>query len=104
MVDALSFQFQRASFHAPWRPFGLSWLQIILQAALLALLALATVRAWRNRSLRTDLPRLAGLSGALLLGAQLTANYWTWAYLPWAFPCIAAALLIAQPRTQRRSA
>jgi hypothetical protein len=104
MVDALSFQFQRASFHAPWRPFGLSWLQIILQAALLALLALATVRAWRNRSLRTDLPRLAGLSGALLLGAQLTANYWTWAYLPWAFPCIAAALLIAQPRKQAGSA
>ena len=94
MVDALSFQFQRASFHAPWRPFGLSWLQIILQAALLALLALATLRAWRNRGLRTDLPRLAGLSGALLLGVQLTANYWTWAYLPWAFPCIAAALLI----------
>jgi hypothetical protein len=94
MVDALSFQFQRASFHAPWRPFRLSWLQIILQAALLALLALATLRAWRNRGLRPDLPRLAGLSGALLLGMQLTANYWTWAYLPWAFPCIAAALLL----------
>jgi hypothetical protein len=96
MVDALSFQFQRASFHAPWHPFALSWLQTILQAALLALLALATVRAWGNRRLRTDLPRLAGLSGALLLGVQLTANYWTWAYLPWAFPCIAAALLITQ--------
>jgi hypothetical protein len=37
---------------------------------------------------------MAGLSGALLLGAQLTANYWTWAYLPWAFPCIAVALLL----------
>jgi hypothetical protein len=96
MVDALSFQFQRASFHAPWHPFALSWLQTILQAALLALLALATVRAWGNRRLRTDLPRLAGLSGALLLGVQLTANYWTWAYLPWAFPCIAVALLITQ--------
>lgn len=95
MIDALSFQFQRASFHAPWQPFGLSWLQIVLQAALVALLALATVRARGNRSLRTDLPRLAGLSGALLLGVQLTANYWTLAYLPWAFPCIAAALLIA---------
>jgi hypothetical protein len=104
MFDALSFQFQRASFHAPWRAFGLSWLQVILQAALLALLALATVRAWRNRRLRTDLPRLAGLSGALLLGVQLTANYWTWAYLPWAFPCVAAALLIAQPRNQAGSA
>lgn len=98
MVDALSFQFQRASFHAPWRPFDLSWLQIILQAVLLALLALATVRAWSDRSLRTDLPRLAGLSGALLLGVQLTANYWTWAYLAWAFPCIVGALLLAEPR------
>jgi hypothetical protein len=104
MVDALSFQFQRASFHAPWRPFGLDWLQAILQAALLALLALATVRAWRDRSLRTDIRQLAGLSGALLLGVQLTANYWTWAYLPWAFPAVAVALLLGgyPPATSRR--
>jgi hypothetical protein len=99
MGDGLSFQFQRASFHAPWRPFGLGWLQTVLQAALVALLALATVRATANR--RIELPRLAGLTGALLLGVHLTANYWTWAYLPWAFPCIAVALLIDAnpPRT-----
>jgi hypothetical protein len=97
MVDGLSFQFQRASFHAPWRPFGLGWVQVLLQAALVALLAVAVVRARRDQRLAgasADLARLAGLAGALLLGVQLTANYWTWAYLPWAFPCIAAALLL----------
>lgn len=93
MVSGLSFQFQRASYHAPWQPFGLGWLQVGLQAALLALLAVVTLRAWREPSLRYDLPRLAALGGALLLGVQLSANYWTWAYLPWVFPFVAVALL-----------
>jgi hypothetical protein len=33
-----------------------------------------------------------------MLGFQLTANYWTPAYLPWAVPCVALALLFGTRR------
>jgi hypothetical protein len=93
MVDALSFQFQRASFHAPWRTFDLQWLQPWVRAAAPAAVAWLALAWRRDRRLAEDPLRLAGAAGALLLIVQLSANYWTWMYLPWAFPFIALALL-----------
>ena len=106
MLDALSFQFQRASFHAPWRTFGLQWLQPWVQAAVPAALTWMLL-AWRSdRRLAEDQVRVAGAAGALLLMVQLSANYWTWMYLPWAFPFLALALLFdaggQPPATSRR--
>jgi hypothetical protein len=93
MVKALSFQFQRGSFFAPWYTFHVQWLQPLAQAAVLTLLLLAVMRMRSDESMREDLVRLSALAGALLLGVQLAANYWTWSYLPWVFPFVAVALL-----------
>jgi hypothetical protein len=95
MVRAMTFQFQRGSFYAPWYTFNVQWLQPFAQAAVLGILAASVLRLRADRSARTDLVRLSALAGALLLGVQLAANYWTWSYLPWVFPFLAVALFMA---------
>lgn len=113
MLNAMSFQFQRGSFFAPWYTFGLQWLQPFAQAAVLALLLGSVLYLRANRSAHGDLVRMSAIAGALLLGVQLAANYWTWSYLPWVFPFLAVALFMsesgsatvstAEPRRQRAS-
>ncbi len=96
MVHALGFQFDRGSLSSLWVGFGLEWLQPAAEAALLAAIVAATLAVRRDRDLRDDLPRLAALLAGIILLSQIAANYWTWAYLPWA---IAPALLIlVRPR------
>jgi hypothetical protein len=92
MVNSMSFQFERSSFFAPWYTFGVQWLQPLVQAGVLALVASAALRLRADSSIRGDLVRLGALGAALLLGVQLSANYWTWSYLPWVFPLLAVAL------------
>jgi len=99
MVRAMSFQFQRGSFFAPWYTFGLRWLQPFAQAGVLALLAAAILRLRAARSAPVDVVRLSALAGGLLLGVQLAANYWTWSYLPWVLPFLLLALLLADSPT-----
>jgi hypothetical protein len=98
MLSALSFQFQRGSFFAPWYTFGLQWLQPLVQAGVLAVLLACILRIRSDPSARTDTIRVAALAGALLLGVQLAANYWTWSYLPWVLPFLAVALFMADDR------
>lgn len=104
MAEALVFQLQRRSFYAPWEPLGLGALQVGVQAGLLAAVAWATLR---ERVLSDadsrDLGRLAAVVGALLLWSQLSANYWTWAYLPWAVPFVIVALLSGGGRPESAS-
>lgn len=96
MFGALSFQFQRGSFYAPWYTFELQWLQPLAQAGVLAVLFASIARLKAEPSLRSDPVRMSAIAAALLLGVQLAANYWTWSYLPWVFPFIAVALLMAE--------
>jgi hypothetical protein len=96
MVRAMSFQFQRGSFYAPWYTFGLGWLQPFAQAGVIAALLAAVLRLRADPSVREDLVRMSALAGALLLGVQLAANYWTWSYLPWVLPFLLVALLTAE--------
>ncbi len=96
MLAALSFQLHRGSFSAPWYTFGLQWLQPLAQAGVLTLLLVSILRVRGEPSIRRDPVRLSAVAGALLLGVQLTANYWTWSYLPWVFPFVAVALLMAE--------
>lgn len=104
MAEALSFQLQRRSFYAPWEPLGLGGLQLLVQAGLLACVAWAALRERAAGFAEpTDLRRLAAVVGALLLWAQLSANYWTWAYLPWAVPFVLVALLSGGSRPGSRS-
>jgi hypothetical protein len=96
MLGALSFQFQRGSFFAPWHTFGLQWLQPLAQAGVLTLLLAFILRLRADRSVRRDPIRLSAIAGALLLGVQLAANYWTWSYLPWVFPFLLVALFMQE--------
>jgi hypothetical protein len=98
MLDAIAYQAERRTLHSPWTLLDVEWLQPLGQAAVLALVAGATVRVRRDAALAGDPMRLAALSGAVLLGLQLTANYWTYLYLAWAVPCVVVALLADGPR------
>jgi len=72
----------------------------LVQVALSVLLGVgAFVLALWPRS-KTEL-ELAALTGALLVGFQIVLTHWFYAYLPWAFPFLALALL-APPRSGRR--
>jgi hypothetical protein len=95
MLSSLSFQFQRGSFFAPWYTFQLQWLQPLVQAGVLAVLLACVLRLGAEPSARRDPVRLSAIAGALLLGVQLAANYWTWSYLPWVFPFLVVALFMA---------
>jgi cell division protein FtsW (lipid II flippase) len=94
MARALTFQFDRGSLSSLWIGWGLGSLQPVAQAALLAVVVGATLAVRRDDRLRDDLPRLAAILAGVLLLTQFAANYWTWAYLPWA---IAPALLVLVP-------
>lgn len=93
MLHAMAFQLDRRTLHTPFTLLGIGWLQPIVQAGVLALVAGATVRVWRDRALAADPARLAALAGAVLLGLQLAGNYWTYLYLAWVLPCVALSLL-----------
>ena len=102
MFTSIEFQFQRGSFFAPWYTFGLEWLQPLTQAAVVGLLAATALRMRRDAAVRDGAVRQAAIGAALLLGVQLAANYWTWSYLPWAFPFVAVALLMSGEGTALR--
>ena len=95
MISAISFQFVRGSFFAPWYTFHLQWLQPLAQAAVIALAFAAALRVRASGAARLDLVRVSAIAAALLLGVQLAASYWTWSYLVWVLPFLLPALLIA---------
>ena len=99
-LTALRFQFERGSWFSLWRQLGSPAVQVVLQATTLAALAATAVIAWRDPDL--PLRRLAALAGAVIALLQLSASYWTFAYLPWLLPFILVALFPpAHPRSPR---
>jgi hypothetical protein len=99
MAHALSFQAERGSLLSIWTLTGADAAQVLVQAAVVTLLLAGAVRVWVDRTLALDLRRVAALAAAVLLGAQIAANYWTYAYLPWVFPLVALALLAERRAT-----
>ncbi len=93
MVHAMSFQLTRQSPHTVWWLYGSVPVQQLVQALTLALILGAAVRLRRDRELANDRARFAALCGAVVLGCQISGNYWTFMYLVWAFPFLAASLL-----------
>jgi hypothetical protein len=93
MLNAVSFQAGRGSLLSIWTLTGAQTLQLGFQAALVTVAVLGAIRARRDHLFARDPRRVAALAAAVLLGAQIGANYWTYAYLPWVFPLIALALL-----------
>jgi hypothetical protein len=103
MVHDVAFQFERESFHAVWLPLHLGGLQIALQALLVGSVAYVAMRLRTDVALRQDGVAVAALAGGLLLAVQLVANYWTPAYLPWAYAVAAFALLGRAPSARPRA-
>ena len=103
MVTAMSFQLTRTAPNTLWTFAGSVPLQQLTEALTLSLIAGATVRIWRDRSLADDRVRFAALCAAVLLGVQLGGNYWTFMYLTWVFPFIALSLLAGPPTTDASS-
>jgi hypothetical protein len=98
MIADIWFPFHRGSLYAPWYTFSVEWLQPLVQAAVLALLAWVLLRLRRDSSAWGETARVSGIFGAFLLGAQLGANQWTFTYLAWVYPFIAIALLVDRGR------
>jgi hypothetical protein len=94
MLRAISFQFTRSSPHTVWAVLGSMPLQQLAEATTLALIVGAAVRARRDPSLAGDRRRMAALVAAVLLGLQISASYWNYMYLVWAFPFLALSMLI----------
>jgi hypothetical protein len=99
MAHALSFQAERGSLLSIWTLTGADAAHVAVQAAVVTLLVAGAVRVCVDRELTLDLRRVAALAAAVLLGAQIAANYWTYAYLPWVFPLLALALLAERRAT-----
>jgi hypothetical protein len=93
MLDAVSFQTERGSFLSLWTLLEIRPLQLAFQAAVLSLVVCSTFLVFRESSLARDPRRIAALGGAIMIGFQLGANHWTYAYLPWVVPCVMIALL-----------
>ncbi len=92
MAHALAYQFQRGSPQSPWAALGLLSLQPFAQASVLALIAGACVRLRRDPALATR-ERMAAVAAAVLLGLQLSADYWAFLYLVWVVPLMALSVL-----------
>jgi len=99
MARAISFQAERGSLLSIWTLTGADAAQVAVQAAVATLLVAGTARVWLDRELAVDPRRVAALAAAVLLGVQIAANYWTYAYLPWVFPLVAYALLAERRAT-----
>jgi uncharacterized membrane protein YozB (DUF420 family) len=100
-VTALRFQFERGSWFSAWRQLGAPAVQVAFQALTVAFLVVAAITAWREPDI--SLRRFAALAGATVALVQLSANYWTYAYLPWLLPFILVALFPPEPRRSRPS-
>jgi hypothetical protein len=92
MLSAIGFQFTRSSPYTPWGLVGSVPLQQLAEALTLALVAGAAIRLRRDAPLAGDITRVAGLFGAVLLGAQIAASFWNYMYLVWALPFLILAL------------
>jgi hypothetical protein len=93
MVRAVGFQFSRGSQHTIWSVVGNVPFQQLVEAATVALIVGSVIRARRDALFAADRARVAAVAGAALLGLQISANYWNYMYLVWAFPFIAVSLL-----------
>lgn len=105
MLHAMSFQLERSSLASLWVGLPFGFLQPVAEATLVACVVAAGLAAARQAALRGDLRRVAALLAGVALLAQICANYWTWAYLPWAFvPLIPALLVATAPERERPAA
>jgi hypothetical protein len=92
--DTVSYQSGRGSPFSVWGLWGgLGLAQHLLQGAA-ATLALAVAFVPRRRGLT----EVAALGAAVLIALQLGISHWFYLYIPWFFPLVMLALVLAHPR------
>jgi hypothetical protein len=64
-----------------------------MEASVLGLIAAAAVKLRREPEMAADRARMAALGGAILIGLQISANYWAFLYLVWVIPLAGVTLL-----------
>jgi hypothetical protein len=103
MIHAVAYQFSRGVQQSVWGALGTAALQPLAQGAVLGLIAAAMVKLRQDPHLARDRERMAALSAAILIGLQLTAEYWAFLYLVWVLP-LAIVSLLADPRADAQVA
>jgi hypothetical protein len=98
MAHAVAYQFSRGSFQSLWNTLGAQAVQPYAQAGVLALVAGLTVTLHTRPELARDPRRMAALAAAVMIAAQLAANYWAFLYLAWTVPLIVASLLSTEAK------
>ena len=93
MLHAISFQFTRGSEQSVWSALGIDGLQPLVQGCVLGLIAAAVVKLRVDPALAGDRARMAALTAAILIGLQLSADYWAFLYLAWIVPMLGGSLL-----------
>ena len=89
----VGYQLDRESPFSIWGQY--TWLRPVQIALGVAVALFASFVAFRPR--RLDLRAFAALSGALLIGLQLTATHWFYLYIPWFVPFAVVALVPEWP-------
>ncbi len=93
MLHSMSYQFTRGSEQSVWTPLGIDGLQPFAQGCVLGLIAAAVVKLRLEPELAQDRMRMAALVAAILIGLQLSADYWAFLYLAWIMPLVGVSLL-----------
>jgi glycosyl transferase family 87 len=101
MVHSMSYQFTRGSMQSVWGALGIPGAQPFGQACVLGLIAGSALLLRREPQLAADPRRMAALCAAILIGIQLSADYWAFLYLAWVMPLIGCSVLsesgVAEP-------
>jgi hypothetical protein len=93
MLHSVSYQFTRGSMQSVWGALGITGAQPFGQACVLGLIAASAVWLRQQPHRASDRRRMAALSAAILIGLQLSADYWAFLYLAWVMPLIGSSLL-----------
>jgi hypothetical protein len=96
----LGYQLDRESPFSIWGQY--TWLRPVQIGLSIAVALFAIFVAIRPR--RLDLRSFAALSGALLIGMQLTVTHWFYLYIPWFAPFALVALVPEWPALRHVSA
>jgi hypothetical protein len=93
MVHSMSYQFTRGSMQSVWGALGIPGAQPFGQGCVLGLIAGSVVWLRRHPDRAADRRRMAALSAAILIGLQLSADYWAFLYVAWVMPLIGSSVL-----------
>jgi hypothetical protein len=94
--DSVVYQASRVTPFSIWGLWGgLGWLQSVLQGGAVGLGILV---AFVPR--RRGLVEVAALGAAVMIGLQLTVNYWLYPYVIWFLPLVAVAIFAGHPERQ----